>query len=317
MPDNGVVFGWMMARGLLVLAVCGAIVIAQALLDDGTSIYDEVLRYGGALWLINVLVLARVSHGRGHLSGRRFDLVVHYGGVAADMEAIGAIASAHGLRIIEDNAHALGGKWRGQYLGTLGALGTQSFHDTKNVHCGEGGALLVNDASLKERAEMIREKGTNRSRFLRGQIDKYTWTDIGSSYLMSELNAAVLDSQLAEFDAIQAKRHAIWDAYSASLVEWASASGASLMIPADDTEHTAHLFYVLMPNHEEQLGLLAHLRERGIVGTFHYIPLDSSPAGLRYGRTPFECSVSEDFSRRMVRLPLWAGMPASNAHWPA
>ena len=235
--------------------------------------------------------------------------VVHYGGVAVDVEAVEAIAAKHGLAIIEDNAHALGGTWRGRALGTIGALATQSFHDTKNVHSGEGGALLVNDASLMERAEIIREKGTNRSRFLRGQIDKYTWTDIGSSYLMSELNAAVLDSQLAEFELIQGKRHAIWDAYAGSLGSWAANAGAELMAPREGTGHTAHLFYVLMPNHDEQTGLLAHLKSQAISGTFHYVPLDSSPAGRRYGRTPFECAVSEDFSRRMVRLPLWAGMP--------
>lgn len=235
--------------------------------------------------------------------------VVHYGGVAVDIEALLDVAQRYGLPIIEDNAHALGGTWRGRKLGTIGALATQSFHDTKNVHCGEGGALLVNDAALMERAEIIREKGTNRSRFLRGQVDKYTWTDIGSSYLMSELNAAVLDSQLAEFDSIQAKRHAIWDAYASSLGEWAAETGNSLMSPADGTGHTAHLFYVLTPSHDEQVALLSHFREREVVATFHYVPLGSSPAGLRYGRTPFECTVSEDFSRRMVRLPLWAGMP--------
>ena len=238
--------------------------------------------------------------------------VVHYGGVAADMEAILEIATRHGLPVIEDNAHALGGTWRGRKLGTLGALGTQSFHDTKNVHCGEGGALLVNDPALMDRAEMIREKGTNRARFLRGQIDKYTWTDIGSSYLLSELNAAVLDSQLASFDDIQTRRHGVWNAYAAGLVDWAAEVGASLMSPRPDAGHTAHLFYVQMPDHENQLGLLSHLRENGVVGTFHYIPLDSSPAGLHYGRTPFPCAVSEQFSRRLVRLPLWAGMSADD-----
>jgi dTDP-4-amino-4,6-dideoxygalactose transaminase len=234
--------------------------------------------------------------------------VVHYGGVAADMEAILDIAGRHGVPVIEDNAHALGGTWRGRMLGTLGSLGTQSFHDTKNVHCGEGGALLINDPALMERAEMIREKGTNRARFLRGQVDKYTWTDIGSSYLMSELNAAVLDSQLAAFDDVQARRHAVWNAYSTSLAEWAADNAVSPMNPGVDSGHTAHLFYLQMPDHGAQVALLAHLRENGVVGTFHYVPLDSSPAGLAYGRTPFACTVSEEFSRRLVRLPLWAGM---------
>lgn len=238
--------------------------------------------------------------------------VVHYGGVAADMDAIARISSEYGLPIVEDNAHALGGMWKGRHLGTLGALGTQSFHDTKNVHSGEGGALLINDAKLVERAEIIREKGTNRSRFLRGQVDKYTWTDIGSSYLMSELNAAVLDSQLSEFDAIQGFRHAIWDRYSAELTGWASEAGARLMSTDLDRTHSAHLFYVVMPDHGAQTQLLTHLRGSGVTGTFHYIPLHSSPAGLRLGRTPSPCVVSRDFSRRIVRLPLWAGMSESD-----
>jgi dTDP-4-amino-4,6-dideoxygalactose transaminase len=236
--------------------------------------------------------------------------IVHYGGVGADMDAIGAIAARNGLPIIEDNAHALGAKWRGRNLGTIGTVGTQSFHDTKNIHSGEGGALLVNDANLFERAEVIREKGTNRSLFLRGQVDKYTWTDKGSSYLMSELNAAVLDSQLAEFDVIQGMRHAVWDTYATELVTWASQVGAQLMSPPAHSEHPAHVFYVLMASHEGQMGLLAHLRALNITATFHYVPLHSSTAGMRFGRTPHGCDVSEDFSRRMVRLPLWAGMPA-------
>jgi dTDP-4-amino-4,6-dideoxygalactose transaminase len=234
--------------------------------------------------------------------------VVHYGGVAAEMSEILTIADDHGLKVVEDNAHGLGGSWNGRPLGTIGSLGTQSFHDTKNVHSGEGGALLVNDGSLMERAEIIREKGTDRSRFLRGQVDKYTWTDIGSSYLMSELNAAVLDSQLAEFDDIQQRRHGIWNRYSAELASWAESAGVRPMQVGHDRSHTAHLFYLLMPSHEAQGELIGHLREDGIVATFHYIPLDSSPAGLRLGRTPFECKASEDFAMRLVRLPLWAGM---------
>lgn len=238
--------------------------------------------------------------------------IVHYGGVAADMDTILSISASRGLPLIEDNAHGLAGTWKGRMLGTLGSLATQSFHDTKNVHSGEGGALLVNDVELMERAEIIREKGTDRSRFLRGQVDKYTWTDIGSSYLMSELNAAVLDSQLAEFDSIQAKRHAVWDRYSSELADWADRADARLMTVDADRGHTAHLFFVVMPNHDAQTAFLSHLRANDIVGTFHYIPLDSSPAGLRYGRTPFECVESQDFATRLVRLPLWAGMTESD-----
>lgn len=234
--------------------------------------------------------------------------IVHYGGVAADMDAIFHISAEHELPIVEDNAHGLGGKWKGRNLGTLGAMATQSFHDTKNIHSGEGGALLISDKALMERAEIIREKGTDRSRFLRGQVDKYTWTDIGSSYLMSELNAAVLDSQLDEFLSIQEKRHAIWERYSSELADWADRAGARLMSVDADREHTAHLFFILMPDHEQQTQLLAHLHSEQVIATFHYIPLDSSPAGRRFGRTPFSCDESLAFSQRLVRLPLWAGM---------
>jgi dTDP-4-amino-4,6-dideoxygalactose transaminase len=234
--------------------------------------------------------------------------VVHYGGVAGDMDEILRVSTEYGLPIIEDNAHGLGARWNDKQLGTLGVLGIQSFHDTKNIHSGEGGALLVNDPELLSRAEMIREKGTNRSRFLRGQVDKYTWTDIGSSYLLSELNAAVLDSQLDEFTAIQAWRHRVWNRYQVELAEWASARGVSLMSVPDGREHPAHLFYLLMKSHSEQSELIAHLKELAIIAAFHYVPLDTSVAGRKYGSAPEPCDVSADFSERLVRLPLWAGM---------
>lgn len=234
--------------------------------------------------------------------------VVNYGGVAVDFDAITAIAAENGLPIIEDNAHGLGGGFKGQPLGSFGALAAQSFHDTKNIHSGEGGALLVNDASFMERAEIMREKGTNRSLFLRGQVDKYTWVDIGSSFLMSEYSAAVLDSQLESFAEIQALRFGIWDAYAAGLADWAADTGIRLMDVPADREHTAHLFFLQLANHADQVALLTHLRAAGVVGTFHYIPLDSSPAGRRFGRTSRELTVSRAFSERLVRLPLWAGM---------
>lgn len=246
---------------------------------------------------------------RKHVTSRtRAVSVVHYGGVAADLEALQDIAGDYGLALIEDNAHGLGGEWKGRKLGTFGPLAIQSFHDTKNIQSGEGGALLVNDSSLMERAEMIREKGTNRSRYLRGQVDKYTWTDIGSSYLPSELNAAVLDSQLAEFDTIQALRHRVWDAYSEQLEDWGREQSVYLMTVPQDRKHTAHLFFMLMPTHELQGALIAHLKALGVNAGFHYVPLDSSIAGLKYGTTPEPCQVGEDFSNRLVRLPLWAGM---------
>ncbi|MEU0506076.1 dTDP-4-amino-4,6-dideoxygalactose transaminase [Nocardia sp. NPDC005998] len=232
-------------------------------------------------------------------------VVMHYGGVAADMERLLALTEQHGIALIEDNAHGLGGTWRGRQLGTIGTLGTQSFHDTKNVHCGEGGALLLSDEILMGRAEIMREKGTNRARFLRGQVDKYSWQDIGSSYLPSELNAAVLDAQLDEFDAIQVQRHRVWDTYATQLPDWAERTGARLMTVPEDREHTAHMFFLQMPSEESRDGLIRHLAAQGIVAPFHYIPLDSSPAGLKYGRTPVPCTRSARFSSTILRLPLW------------
>ncbi|MFI9511122.1 dTDP-4-amino-4,6-dideoxygalactose transaminase [Nocardia sp. NPDC052566] len=241
-------------------------------------------------------------------------LVMHYGGVAADMEPLLALAHRHGLALIEDNAHGLGGTWRGRQLGTIGTLGTQSFHDTKNVHCGEGGALLLADEILMDRAEIMREKGTNRARFLRGQVDKYSWQDIGSSYLPSELNAAVLDAQLDEFESIQKDRHRVWDTYAALLPEWARRKDVRLMHVPADREHTAHLFYLRMPTEESRDGMIRHLGQHGIVAPFHYVPLDSSPAGLKYGRTPVPCVRSAHFSSTMLRLPLYPMLTEQQLH---
>lgn len=234
--------------------------------------------------------------------------VVHYGGVGADMKRIRAVADRYDLRVVEDNAHGLGARWQGQALGSFGELATQSFHATKNIQCGEGGALVINDHSYADRAEVVREKGTDRSRFLRGQVDKYTWNDLGSSYLPSELQAAVLRSQLEAFNEIQELRHRIWDTYAESLGPWASAVGANLMEIPEGADHPAHVFYVMMPTHDDQQGVLRHMREHGVIGTFHYVPLDSSPAGRRFGRTPYPCSVTHDLAVRIVRLPLFAGM---------
>lgn len=233
---------------------------------------------------------------------------VHYGGVAADIEAIERIAEDAGLPLIEDNAHGFAAGLDGRPLGTFGSVAIQSFHDTKNVHSGEGGAIVINDPSLMARAEVLREKGTDRAQFLRGQVDKYTWKDKGSSYLMSELSAAVLLSQLEHADVTQTRRHEIWRSYADGLADWAERVGARIMeIPAG-REHPAHLFAIHMPDHATQQGLLAWMREHGVIGTFHYVPLDTSPAGELYGRRAHECSVAHDFSTRLVRLPLWAGM---------
>ncbi|MFE6864165.1 dTDP-4-amino-4,6-dideoxygalactose transaminase [Nocardia sp. NPDC057668] len=237
-------------------------------------------------------------------------VVIHYGGVAADMEGLQKLADAYGFAIIEDNAHGLGGRWRGRALGSIGTVGALSFHDTKNVHCGEGGALLLTDEILMARAEIIREKGTDRARFLRGAVDKYSWQDIGSSYLPSELNAAVLDAQLAEFENIQANRHRVWDAYAAALPEWAARNDVRLMSVPQDREHTAHLYYLRVPTEDRRDDLIKHLGSLGISAPFHYVPLDSSPAGLKLGRTPVPCVRSAEFSGTVVRLPLWPGLSA-------
>lgn len=231
---------------------------------------------------------------------------VHYGGVGHRLDELTALCERLGLDLVEDNAHGLGARWRGRPLGTFGSMATQSFHDTKNVHCGEGGALLVNAVDrFGQRAEIVREKGTNRAMFLRGQVDKYTWVDAGSSFLPSDLLAAVLQAQLESFQAIQAARTAVWDRYARDLPAWAEQTGATLMHVPDEADHPAHVFYLLMPDHDGQLGLLGHLRERGVVGTFHYQPLDASPAGRRLGRAPAPCPVTADVAARLVRLPLW------------
>jgi dTDP-4-amino-4,6-dideoxygalactose transaminase len=233
--------------------------------------------------------------------------VMHYGGVPVDMASVGALAARHQLRVIEDNAHGLGVTTPGGVLGTIGDVGIQSFHDTKNVHCGEGGAVLFGTDALTEPAEVMREKGTNRSRFLRGQVDKYTWVDWGSSYLPSELNAAVLDAQLASFDVIQSARFEVWNAYREQLSDWADANGVTLMDPPGGV-HAAHVFWLLLPTPERRDEVLANMRAEGVQATFHYVPLHSSPAGQAYGRTSGTMLNTDDFAARQLRLPLWAGM---------
>lgn len=236
---------------------------------------------------------------------------VHYGGVAADLDALQDIATRHELALVEDNAHSLGAYFRGRHLGTFGTFATQSWHATKNVACGEGGALLINDPAHVERAEIVREKGTNRSRFLRGQIDKYTWVDQGSSFLPSELLAAVLTAQFDKFDEIQDARHRVWNAYDEALGQWAADQGVATMYVPDDCQHPAHLYYLMMPTPADQEAIIAHLKALGIVAPFHYQPLDSAPAGRALGRTPQPCTVTADRSMRLVRLPLHAGLTDS------
>jgi dTDP-4-amino-4,6-dideoxygalactose transaminase len=232
-------------------------------------------------------------------------LLVHYAGIACEMDAVMAIASRHGLAVVEDNAHGLFGRYKGKALGTFGAFATLSFHETKNLSCGEGGALMINDASYVERAEIVREKGTNRTRFFRGQVDKYTWCDIGSSYLPSDLLAAYLLAQLEAHERIQARRHQLWERYRVELADWAARSGARLPVVPGGCEHPAHIFYVLMPSLAARTRLLAWLRERLILAVFHYLPLHLSEMGRRLGGREGQCPVTEDVSDRLVRLPIF------------
>ncbi len=232
-------------------------------------------------------------------------VVVHYAGVGCEMDTIMKIASRHGVAVIEDNAHGLFGKYRGKYLGTLGCLATQSFHETKNFTCGEGGALLINDQRYVERAEIIREKGTDRSRFFRGQVDKYSWKDLGSSYLPSDVLAAFLFAQLEARELIQAKRRRIWKYYYDRLADWGQARNVRLPIVPPDCEHPDHLFYLLLPSLEKRHALIEQLRARGILGIFHYLPLHLSDMGQRFGGRPGDCPVTEDISDRLLRLPFY------------
>lgn len=231
---------------------------------------------------------------------------VHYAGVACDHDAL--VAAAPAATIVEDNAHGLYGAWRGRPLGSLGRLATQSFHETKNVSCGEGGALVVNDPALVDRAEILREKGTNRARFFRGQVDKYTWVDVGSSYLPAELLAAVLVAQLEHAEVTQAARHAVWARYHAELAGWAARHGVQQPHLPAGAVHPAHLYWLRVRDLDTRTRLLAHLAARGVQGTFHYQPLHLSEVGRRLGGAPGDCPVSELAADTLVRLPLWAGL---------
>jgi dTDP-4-amino-4,6-dideoxygalactose transaminase len=230
---------------------------------------------------------------------------VHYAGVGCEMDVIGEIAARHGLAVVEDNAHGLFGKFRGRWLGTFGGLAAQSFHETKNITCGEGGALLINDARLIERAEIIREKGTNRSRFFRGQVDKYSWVDIGSSYVMSDVLAAFLYAQLEVWPTIQAKRQHIWKYYDRHLREWAQELGIGCPVVPAYCEQSYHMYYLVMPSLEKRQGLISFLKSHGILSVFHYVPLHLSPVGRSMGGRKGSCPVSEEKSERLVRLPFF------------
>ena len=232
-------------------------------------------------------------------------VVVHYAGVGCEMDVITAVARRHGVPVVEDNAHGLLGRYRGKYLGTFGDLATLSFHETKNFSCGEGGALLINNAQHIRRAEIIREKGTDRSRFFRGQVDKYTWVDVGSSYLPSDMLAAFLYAQLEDREIIQSRRERIWKYYSEHLTDWASERGVQVPCVPDHCEQPYHMFYLVLPSFEDRQALLAHLKSKGIKSVFHYQPLHLSSMGQRFGGKRGDCSVAERVSECLLRLPFY------------
>jgi dTDP-4-amino-4,6-dideoxygalactose transaminase len=241
-------------------------------------------------------------------------VAMHYAGVGCELESLVALANEREIALVEDNAHGLFGTYRGRQLGTFGLLATQSFHETKNITCGEGGALLLNESGLVERAEIIRDKGTDRKRFFRGLVDKYTWVDLGSSYVLSDLQAAFLAAQLEARQAVQAKRAAVWQRYAEGLADWGGQSGVRLPTVPKHCEQAFHMFYVLMPSLDDRTRLIERLREKGILSVFHYLPLNASAVGRRHGGRPGQCPVAEDVSDRLLRLPFYASLaPALQA----
>ncbi len=235
-------------------------------------------------------------------------VVIHYAGIACDMERIQQISERHGLFVIEDAAHSIEAAYRGKPLGSIGHLAAFSFHETKNVQCGEGGALMVNNPELIGRAEVIQEKGTDRSRFFRGEIDKYTWQDVGSSYLLSEVAAAFLWAQLEHAPKITLERRAIWDRYYDAFASLEADGLLRRPIVPPGCQHSGHLFYMLLPTGKNRDEVLQRLLGRGVHAVFHYLPLHSSPAGRRLGKLSAPVPVTDDVTLRLLRLPIWVGM---------
>jgi len=233
---------------------------------------------------------------------------VHYAGVGCEMDTIMDIAQRHNLLVIEDAAQGVMATYKGKALGSIGHLGTLSFHETKNIISGEGGALLINDPKLSERAEIIREKGTNRSQFFRGQVDKYTWVDIGSSYLPGEIIAAFLWAQMEEAESITVLRLDIWKHYHEALGSLESAGRLRRPVIPETCRHNAHMYYILLESLETRTALMAKLKEQGVNSVFHYVPLHSAPAGLKYGQVHGRMFHTDDLADRLLRLPLWIGL---------
>ena len=236
---------------------------------------------------------------------------VHYAGVACEMDIIMNIARRYEIPVIEDNAHGLFGKYKGRLLGTFGTMASQSFHQTKNITCGEGGALLVNDRSFIERSEIIREKGTDRSKFFRGEVDKYSWVDLGSSYITSDILAGFLYGQLQQWENIQKKRQIIWERYHEELSEWANANGVSCPVVPEHCQQAWHMYYLLLPTLDCRNKFISRLKEKGVMAVFHYLPLNKSFYALRMAQKSwdfFSCPVTEDIADRIVRLPFYTSM---------
>jgi dTDP-4-amino-4,6-dideoxygalactose transaminase len=238
----------------------------------------------------------------------RVIVAVHYGGVGCDMTALGALAREHGLMLVEDAAQGVGASLDGRALGAIGDLGTLSFHETKNISCGEGGALLVNDERWAQRAEILQEKGTNRQRFARGEVDHYTWVDVGSSFLMSDVTAALLAEQLERVEQITAARRAIWDAYHEGFVALERAGVLRRPVIPPGACHNAHLYRIMLADRAARDAVIGALAANGISAYFHYVPLHSAPAGLRFGRAGGPLHVTDAAADQLLRLPLWVGM---------
>lgn len=248
------------------------------------------------------------------LTTRRTRAVVamHYAGVACDLDAITGFARQLGLVVIEDNAHGLLGTYKNRPLGTFGSLATQSFDETKNITSGQGGALLVNDGALADRADVLRHRGTDRMRFVQGEVDKYTWVDLGSNWALSELHAALLLGHLEGRDAIQGRRHRVWQRYDSALRPWARAHDVQQPHVPAYVEHPAHLYYLVLPTADVRDRLLGHLRERGIQSVFHYVPLNLSRMGRRFGAREGDCPVAESVSARLLRLPFYDSLTTAD-----
>ena len=238
-------------------------------------------------------------------------VVVHYAGVAAEMNAILALAAERGISVIEDNAHGLFGRYRGQWLGRFGRMAALSFHETKNFSCGEGGALLLNDPALIERAEVLREKGTNRSKFFRGEVDKYTWVDVGSSYVVSDLLAAFLLGQLEARDEIQRRRREVFERYNAALKPWAGQHDIRTLSQGEGCDHPSHMYYLRLPNAQVRRRFIDALGAAGALAVSHYVPLHLSPMGRRYGYAPGDLPVTEAVTEEIVRLPFYTSLTAA------